>query len=122
MFLSLANLMASLQDGGATPAAEEPGPSILFPLVAMGAIFYFLMIAPDRKQRKQRKAMLDQLKKGDEVMTTGGIIGKVIEAREDRVTLQVADNTRLCFSRQAVQTVLSDEPEKPEKEKSKESH
>jgi preprotein translocase subunit YajC len=106
MFLSLANLLAVLLEGAAETPAQEKGPNILFPLLAMGAIFYFLMIAPDRKQRKQRQAMLSELKKGDSVMTTGGILGKVIEAREDQVTVQVADNTRLCFSRQAIQSVL----------------
>lgn len=114
MFLSLATHLAVLLEGSAPAPEAEEGANILLPLAAMGAIFYFLMIAPDRKQRKQRQAMLDELKKGDEVMTTGGIIGKVIEAREDRVTLQVADNTRLCFSRQAVQSVLTEKADKPD--------
>jgi len=104
MNLFLGNLFALIEETPATP--ESGGLSMVFPLVAMGAIIYFLLIAPERKQRKKREAMLGELKKGDEVMTSGGMLGKVIEAREDRVTLQVADNTRLTFSRQAVQTVL----------------
>lgn len=116
MYLLLGNLLALLEEAPTT--TQEEAPSMIFPLVAMGAIFYFLLIAPERKQRKRREAMLSELKKGDEVMTTGGILGKVIEAREDRVTLQVADNTRLTFSRQAVQTVMGTDG-KPALEKPK---
>ena len=110
---------------GGSGGGQSGGLGVFLPLIIIFAIFYFLLIAPERKQRKKRQAMLDQLKKGDEVLTTGGIIGKVIEVRDERVVLQVADNTRLTFSRQAVQTVVlvdaekggdkAREPEKPKK-------
>ena len=103
MLLTNPLLLALLQDPAPT---TDDGPSMVFPLVAMAAIFWFVMIAPDRKARKQRKAMLDALKKGQEVMTTGGILGKVVEVRDDRVLLQVSDNARIHFSRAAIQTVL----------------
>ena len=113
MLHNIFNLALLIQDA-ATDASEDP-PSMIFPLVAMGAIFYFLLIAPERKQRKQRQAMLNELTKGAEVMTTGGIIGKVIEVRDERVVVQVADSTRLTFSRQAVQTVIDADEGKDEK-------
>ena len=96
-------LLAILQDTG-DAASEGPSPIWMFALI--GAIFWFVLIAPDRKARKQRQAMLDELKKGQEVMTTGGILGKVIEVRDDRVLLQVSSDTRIHFARQAIQTVL----------------
>lgn len=118
MLLTHPILLALLQDDAAP--TEESGPNMVFPLIAMAAIFWFVLIAPDRKARKQRQAMLSELKKGQEVMTTGGILGKVVEVREDRVLLQVSDNTRLHFSRQAIQTVLEKSDAKPAKGSSEE--
>lgn len=110
-------LLALFED---TAPTTEGGTSMVFPLVAMAAIFWFVMIAPDRKARKQRKAMLEALKKGQEVMTTGGILGKVVEVRDDRVLLQVSDNARIHFSRAAIQTVLEPKSGKESDSKAKE--
>ncbi|HED64101.1 MAG TPA: preprotein translocase subunit YajC [Planctomycetes bacterium] len=75
-------------------------------LLVLG-IFYFVMILPQNKQRKKREAMLDAMKKGDEVMTSSGIYGKIAMIQDDVITLQVADGVRLRFNRAAIQDVLT---------------
>src|SRR5262245_47106570 len=82
-----------------------------FPLIILVVLFYFLVAGGKRKQERQRQDMLKQLKKGDEVVTIGGQIGKVIEAREDRVLLKVDEgsNTKIWFLRSAIHRVLEDE-------------
>jgi preprotein translocase subunit YajC len=98
------------------PAQAPAGPSSslltgpLVPMLAIGVLFFFLLILPERKKQKQRQKMLDALKKGDRVMTTSGIHATVVSASTDVVVLQVADSVRMRFSRAAVQNVL--EPEK----------
>jgi len=90
---------------------DSIGPIV--PLVAVFAIFYFVMIGPERKQRKKREAMLKQLKKGDKVMTSGGMYGSVAAIDGDRVTLQIDDGVRARFSRAAIQEVLPDDSPAP---------
>ncbi len=93
--------------GPATPAAGGVSPIIsLLPWVMIIAIFYFVLIAPERKQRKKREAMLDAVKKGDKVLTTGGMYASVAAVNEDSITLQASDDVRLRFSRSAIAQVL----------------
>jgi preprotein translocase subunit YajC len=66
---------------------------LLFQIAAIGAVFYFLIIRPQSKARKQHEAMLGALKKGDEVVTSGGIIGEVTGIQDDRVTIESGDST-----------------------------
>lgn len=94
----------------APPPEETAGGSLLgnLPLFALiFAVFYFVMIRPEQKNRRAREAMLGGLKKGDRVQTTGGLQGKVVQVQEDVVTLQVDDHVRLKYARAAVQTILS---------------
>lgn len=64
-------------------------------LIAMFAIFYFLIIRPQQKRSKEHKAMLASLAKGDRVVTTGGILGTIVGVGEDVVTLRIAENTKI---------------------------
>jgi preprotein translocase subunit YajC len=66
---------------------------LLFQIVAIGLVFYFLVIRPQGQARKKHADMLAALKKGDEIMTTGGLIGKVKDIKEDRVTLETGTST-----------------------------
>ena len=68
---------------------------MLVPLIIVFAIFYFLLIRPQQKQMKQHKEMLDNLKRGDNVVTNGGIIGKIYQINGDLVMLEVADDIRI---------------------------
>ncbi len=81
-----------------------PGnPLISFlPLIVIFLIFYFLLIRPQQKRAKEHRAFLESLQRGDEVVTTGGLIGKVTGLTEDVVTLEVADNVRVKVARSAI--------------------
>lgn len=74
-------------------------------------IFYWLLIRPQRKERQRHEEMIRALRKGDEVIMTGGIIGKIIHVDEDRLTLKTGENTRLLVDRNMVGRKLGDEPE-----------
>ena len=68
-------------------------------MVAIVAIFYFLLIRPQRKQQKQHREMLKTLTKGDHVVTNGGIIGVIVHAAEQELTIRTAENTRIVVDR-----------------------
>jgi preprotein translocase subunit YajC len=88
---------------------REGGNAGMIFLVQMGlifAIFYFLLLRPQSKQRQRHEQMLKELKKGDEIVTSGGIIGRVVHVEEDRLTLKTGDNTRLTVDRARVAAVL----------------
>ncbi len=73
---------------------------------AIMAIFWFLLIRPQRKQQQKHREMVAALKKGDEIMTEGGVLGEVIHITEDRVTVKTAENTRLVIARPKIQRVF----------------
>ena len=81
------------------------------PILIIIAVFYFLVFGSKRKQEKQKKDMLDQLKKGDRIQTIGGILGTVVEAREADVLVKVdeSSNTKIRFSRSAIHRVVDEE-------------
>jgi len=82
------------------------------PMIFIFVIFYFLLIAPMRKKQRKTQEMLSKLKKGDEVVTTGGIFGRVTALDEERgfVILQISDNTKIKVLRSAI-AGLAGEPE-----------
>jgi preprotein translocase subunit YajC len=84
-------------------------------MVVIVGIFYFIVILPERKKQKQRNAMLSAMKKGDRVMTSGGIYGQVAIIQDDVVTLQVDEGVRMRFARAAIQNVLAPEEKDTEK-------
>lgn len=90
----------------------------LLPIAAIIAIFYFLIMRPQRKQQKETQRMLSALKKGDKVVTIGGIHGVVQSVRDAAVVVKVDENTKIEFTRSAIATVeaakAKDEGEKPE--------
>lgn len=81
----------------------------VLPLVLMFAIFYFLIIRPQQKRQRERNQMLENLQRGDKVVTIGGLHGTIVDLTEDKVVLKVSDNVRLTFERQAVNMVLKDQ-------------
>lgn len=100
-------LLALLQSGSATTALIAN----LLPIVAIGLVFYFIVIAPANKQRRKTQEMLSSLKKGDRVLTSSGIYGTV-QGVEDRVVyLKVAENVKLKVARTAVAEILTGESE-----------
>ena len=86
----------------AAPGGAEGGGtmiSFVLPMVFMVVIFYFLLIRPQQKKAKEHKALLDNLKKGDRIITSGGIIGTIINIDDQVVNLEVADRVRLDLGR-----------------------
>ena len=79
------------------------------PLVLIFVVFYFLLIRPQQKKAKQHQEMLGKLKKNDEVMTSGGIYGKVVTLADNVVTLEVAPNVRIRVNRPQISAVITGE-------------
>jgi preprotein translocase subunit YajC len=88
----------------ASPAPAGGGLLAFAPMIFIFVIFYFLLIAPMRKKQKKAQEMLSRLKKGDEVITSGGIFGRIAALDEERgfVVLQIADNTKIKVLRSAI--------------------
>lgn len=76
--------------------------SMLLPFVLIFAVFYFIVIMPAKKQQKKKDAMLSALKKGDRVVTSGGIHGTVATVEESSLLVKVAENTKIRISTSAV--------------------
>jgi preprotein translocase subunit YajC len=89
--------------------------SPLVPMIGIFAIFYFLLIRPQSKKAKEHQKMLSELKKGDDVSTQGGVIGKITGLKDNEVTLQVQEGVRIRFLRSAITGVYTgDQPPKTE--------
>lgn len=79
------------------------------PIVLMGTVFYFLLYRPQKKQQQQRNDMLSNLKKGDRIITTGGMYGTVVTLDAKKVTLKVAEKIEMEFLRSAIQSFQIDQ-------------
>jgi preprotein translocase subunit YajC len=76
------------------------------PIVLMFVLLYFLMIRPQMKRAKEHKQMVEALQKGDEVITAGGVLGRIAKISDAYVALEIAPNTEISVQRSAVQTIL----------------
>lgn len=92
----------------AAGAAQDPtgGLMSLLPLILMFVVLWFLMIRPQMKRAKEHKAMVEALAKGDEVVTQGGMAGRVAEVGDNFIHLEVAEKTNVVVQKQSVATVL----------------
>lgn len=104
MFIS----SAFAQTAPAAAAGGDMSSSLMsmLPLVLMFVVLYFVMIRPQMKKQKEHKAMIDALAKGDEVVTGGGILGKVAKINDNTVSLEVAAGVEIQIQRSAVVQVL----------------
>ena len=84
----------------------DPGFIGFLPIILMFVLLYFLMIRPQMKRAKDQKAMIEALQKGDEVVTAGGIVGRITKLADQYVTVEVAPNIELVVQRSAVQVPL----------------
>jgi preprotein translocase subunit YajC len=89
---------AAAQGAGGAPEGGALW-SFVVPMVLMVAIFYFLLIRPQQKKSKEHKALLDNLKKGDRIITNGGIIGTIVNLDDQIVNLEIADKVRIEMGR-----------------------
>jgi len=90
----------------AAPATPTNDFMSFLPMIIIFVLFYFMLIRPQMKQAKQHKVMIDALKVGDEVVTTGGVVGKVTKVNEGFVSVEITTNTVINVQRQAIQTLL----------------
>jgi preprotein translocase subunit YajC len=101
------NVLISNAYAQAAGAADPTGGLMgLLPLILMFVVLWFLMIRPQMKRAKEHKAMVEALAKGDEVVTGGGIAGRVVDVGDSFVQIEIAPNTVAAVQKQAVATVL----------------
>jgi preprotein translocase subunit YajC len=87
--------------------AQQADPFMSFlPLIILFVIFYFLLIRPQQKKAKEHREMVSAMKKGDEIVTQGGMVGNVIDVSEGFLTVEIADNVQVKLQSHAVSTVL----------------
>ncbi|MGQ5523545.1 preprotein translocase subunit YajC [Chitinimonas sp. PSY-7] len=95
-----------------TPAYAAPAQPAGFelmsfvPMIIIFVLFYFLLIRPQQKRMKEQKAMIDAIAKGDEVVTNGGVLGRVVKASEQYLTVEVADGVEMVVQRVAIANKL----------------
>ena len=104
--MNLLNLISTSSDASAAAAAGSQWASILtmiLPLVLMVGIFYFLILRPEKKRNKEMQQMLNNIQVADEVVTTGGIIGRVLSVKEDTVLIETgSDRTKIRVLKSAI--------------------
>lgn len=106
MFISEAFAQTAPAATGATDSMFGGGIGSMIPLVLMFVVLYFVMIRPQMKRQKEHKSMIDALAKGDEVVTSGGVLGKVSKMGDTFVTVEVASGVEIQIQRSAVVQVM----------------
>ncbi|PNU05121.1 preprotein translocase subunit YajC [Novosphingobium guangzhouense] len=101
------------QLAAAAPAGAPPAWMTYLPFVAMAAIFWFLILRPQMKQQKEQKAKLAALKKGDEVLTGGGLIGKIVKTDENYVEVELAQGVKVKALKSTIVDVIPPAGSKP---------
>ena len=81
------------------------------PLILIFLIFYFLLILPQQKRQKEHQKMLQSLRKGDKVITSGGILGTIVGVKDDVIVLKIAENVKVEFLKSSVSQIVSRESE-----------
>lgn len=118
--LALAPAVAVAQDAAdASMAPQSPLMSAL-PLLFIFAVFYFLLIRPQQKRMKEHGVMLGALKKGDKIVTAGGIVGKIVEADKDGITtVEIAPGVSVKVTKQSISALADATPAAAAKKKTK---
>ena len=105
--------------GGATGSGGSGGFASFIPLILMFVIFYFLLIRPQQKKTKEHRQMIDNLKTGDRIITSGGLHGRITGVSESALTVEIAEKVRVKVNRSSVSGLMqtSPPPAAPKKEK-----
>ena len=99
--------------GGATEGGQQPNPIASFlPFVLMFLVLYLLILRPQMKKQKNQQRMIDELEKNDEIVTSGGIHGTILNIKDDILVVKIADNVKIEISRAAVSRVKNKEDDK----------
>jgi preprotein translocase subunit YajC len=101
---------------GSAPPQQGSMLGMLVPFIGVFAIFYLLIIMPQRKKQKKHMGMVESLKAGSRIITTGGIYGTVMGVQKDRIELKISANVKIDITKSAIGVILSSEtaPEKTE--------
>ena len=104
--MSISNLFISnaYAEGAAVPSGG--GIMDFLPLIGLAAVFFFMVLRPQMKRAKELKIMLAALQKGDEVVTSGGVMGRIVKVGESYISVEVAEGVNLNIQKGAIQTVL----------------
>lgn len=104
---------------GSSPSSQGQSPSMgsfFVPMFFIIVVFYFLVFRPQQKQQKEQKGMLEALKKGEKVLTTGGIYGTVMQVKGGILELKISEGVKVELSKSAVTKVISPENKEPSTE------
>ena len=114
------NIAYAMGTGGGGAGQGAGGFSSLIPIVLMFVIFYFLLIRPQQKKTKEHREMITKLKKGDRIITSGGLHGRITAVGETTMTVEIADKVRVKSARSNVGQVVqsSSQSQEPKKKKS----
>ncbi len=105
--MSLSLISSAYAEGAAAPAAAPDGGQFQILMIFLFvAVFYFLILRPQQKRAKEQKSMVEALQKGDEVVTIGGMLGRVDKVGDNYVSIEIADNVVVQIQKSAVQSVL----------------
>lgn len=102
----MTSIAYAMGQGGAAAGQGAGGFSAFIPLILMFVIFYFLLIRPQQKKQKQHRAMIENLKKGDRIITGGGIHGRITNVDENVLTVEIADQVKIKLNRGNVTALL----------------
>jgi preprotein translocase subunit YajC len=96
----------AIADAGTQAAAQTPDLAQLILPIGLVVLFYFFLIRPQSKRQKEHRKMVSELQKGEEVLTSGGILGKITSVNDDFITLEIAKDVSLTIQKSAVQTIM----------------
>jgi preprotein translocase subunit YajC len=113
------NIAYAMGQGGAGAQGGAGGFASFIPLILMFVIFYFLLIRPQQKKTKEHRQMIDNLKTGDRIITSGGLHGRITGVSEGTLTVEIAEKVRVKVNRASVSALMqaTPPPSAPKKEK-----
>lgn len=102
------SLFIGTAHAAAGPAPASGGMEMIIMLLVFGLVFYFMIYRPQAKRVKEHKSLMTALSKGDEVLTQGGLVGKIVKVSDDKdfIAISIADNTEVTVQKAAVSAVL----------------
>jgi len=115
----LINTAYAMGQGGAAAGQGAGGFTSLIPIILMFVIFYFLLIRPQQKKAKEHREMISRVKKGDRIVTSGGLHGRVTAVTDSTLTVEIADRVRVKVARGNISQVVQSSPPSQDDKKNK---
>ena len=109
----MVDIVYAMGAGGAAQKQAGAGDTLVL-MIALFAIFYFLLIRPQQKERKKRQEMINSLRKGDRIITSGGICGRITAVGDTKITLEISDKVRIKVLRGNIAALDQSAPKPPE--------